>query len=72
LQGGFFDHADRLFHSLSSTYTNATTNSADVKELIPEMFYQVQHHRTLPLSSPTAHANLPTTHHHLRLDSPLS
>ena len=35
LQGGFFDHADRLFYSLGSTYHNATTSSADVKELLP-------------------------------------
>ena len=39
LQGGFFDHADRLFHSIGTTYEHATTNTADVKELIPELFY---------------------------------
>jgi hypothetical protein len=39
LQGGFFDHADRLFHSIGTTYHHATNNSADVKELPPEMYY---------------------------------
>ena len=39
LQGGFFDHADRLFHSFDSTFRNACTSSSDVKELIPELFY---------------------------------
>ncbi|XP_047961281.1 BEACH domain-containing protein B isoform X2 [Salvia hispanica] len=39
LQGGKFDHADRLFHSIESTYRNCLTNTSDVKELIPEFFY---------------------------------
>ena len=39
LQGGFFDHADRLFHSIGTTYDHATTNSGDVKELPPELYY---------------------------------
>ena len=39
LQGGFFDHADRLFHSIGTTYAHACANSADVKELTPELFY---------------------------------
>ena len=39
LQGGVFDHADRLFHDVGATYRNATTNSADVKEAIPELYY---------------------------------
>lgn len=38
-QDGKFDHADRLFHSLDSTWTNVLNGSADVKELIPEFFY---------------------------------
>ena len=42
LQGGFFDHADRLFYSLGSTYHNATTSSADVKELLPDLFYNAE------------------------------
>eukprot|EP00966_Prymnesium_polylepis_P149108 3445284-Prymnesium_polylepis.1 len=40
LQGGTFDHADRMFHAMGSTFHNATSNSGDVKELIPELFYQ--------------------------------
>ncbi|CAJ2641153.1 unnamed protein product [Trifolium pratense] len=39
LQGGKFDHADRLFHSLEATFRNCLTNTSDVKELIPEFFY---------------------------------
>ncbi|KAI4337584.1 hypothetical protein L6164_015981 [Bauhinia variegata] len=39
LQGGKFDHADRLFQSIESTYNNCLTNTSDVKELIPEFFY---------------------------------
>ena len=40
LQGGRFDHADRLFHSVAATYRNCTQSSSDVKELIPEFYYQ--------------------------------
>ncbi|XP_024170395.1 BEACH domain-containing protein B isoform X2 [Rosa chinensis] len=39
LQGGKFDHADRLFQSIESTYQNCLSNTSDVKELIPEFFY---------------------------------
>lgn len=39
LQGGKFDHADRLFHSIGGTYQNCLSNTSDVKELIPEFFY---------------------------------
>ena len=41
LQGGRFDHADRLFHSLRETYEHIVEagNTSDVKELVPEMFY---------------------------------
>lgn len=40
LQGGEFDHADRLFSSLLDTWLSASQgNTADVKELIPEFFY---------------------------------
>ncbi|BBM99563.1 hypothetical protein MPTK1_1g22060 [Marchantia polymorpha subsp. ruderalis] len=39
LQGGKFDHADRLFHSISGAYANCLTNTSDVKELVPEFFY---------------------------------
>ncbi|GJP81202.1 hypothetical protein CLOP_g11369 [Closterium sp. NIES-67] len=40
LQGGKFDHADRLFHSVAVTWANCLTNTSDVKELTPEFFYQ--------------------------------
>ncbi|XP_077215298.1 binding protein isoform X2 [Tasmannia lanceolata] len=39
LQGGKFDHADRLFQSIESTYRNCLSNTSDVKELVPEFFY---------------------------------
>ena len=38
LQGGKFDHADRLFHSVQKTWENCLTSSSDLKELIPEWF----------------------------------
>lgn len=38
-QGGKFDHADRLFHSIEGAYRNCLTHTSDVKELIPEFFY---------------------------------
>ena len=39
IQGGKFDHADRLFQSIESTYRNCLSNTSDVKELTPEFFY---------------------------------
>lgn len=41
LQGGQFDHADRLFNSVKDTWTSAAgkSNTSDVKELIPEFYY---------------------------------
>ena len=40
LQGGHFDLADRMFHSIRETWLSAAKNNmADVKELIPEFFY---------------------------------
>ena len=40
LQGGHFDLADRLFHSIKDNWMSASKNNmADVKELIPEFFY---------------------------------
>ncbi|WOL03138.1 protein SPIRRIG-like [Canna indica] len=41
LQGGQFDHADRLFNSVRDTWISAAgkSNTSDVKELIPEFFY---------------------------------
>ncbi|CAN1849491.1 BEACH domain-containing protein B, partial [Linum perenne] len=38
-QGGKFDHADRLFHSIESTFRNCLSNTSDVKELTPEFYY---------------------------------
>ena len=40
LQGGRFDHADRLFHSVADTWDNCLHNTSDVKELTPEFFSQ--------------------------------
>ncbi len=40
LQGGKFDHADRMFHSIPTAWWNALHGTSDVKELIPEFFYQ--------------------------------
>ena len=41
LQGGQFDHADRLFNSIRDTWLNAAGkgNTSDVKEPSPEFFY---------------------------------
>lgn len=41
LQGGQFDHADRLFNSVRDTWLSAAGkgNTSDVKELVPEFFY---------------------------------
>ncbi|KAJ2950075.1 hypothetical protein O0L34_g11414 [Tuta absoluta] len=40
LQGGHFDLADRMFHSIKEGWNSASKhNMADVKELIPEFFY---------------------------------
>lgn len=39
LQGGKFDHADRLFDSVPQTWNNVLTDINDTKELIPEFFY---------------------------------
>ena len=40
LQGGHFDLADRMFHSIEEAYNSASKNNmADVRELIPEFFY---------------------------------
>ena len=39
-QGGNFDLADRMFHSIPDAWKSASeTNMADIKELIPEFFY---------------------------------
>ena len=40
LQGGHFDLADRMFHSVEEAWNSASRNNmADVRELIPEFFY---------------------------------
>ncbi|XP_072959658.1 BEACH domain-containing protein C2 isoform X2 [Typha angustifolia] len=39
LQGGKFDHADRMFSNISSTWDGVLEDMSDVKELVPEMFY---------------------------------
>lgn len=40
LQGGHFDHPDRMFHSVREAWESASEKSnADVKELTPEFFY---------------------------------
>ena len=41
LQGGKFDHADRLFHDIAHTWQSAAHSTAglsDIKELIPEFY----------------------------------
>ncbi|KDD72785.1 Beige/BEACH domain-containing protein, partial [Helicosporidium sp. ATCC 50920] len=40
LQGGKFDHADRLFQSVAGAWHSCTHHSSDVKELVPEFFCQ--------------------------------
>lgn len=37
---GRFDYADRQFFSIPSTWANIYKTGLDVKELIPEFFYQ--------------------------------
>ena len=40
LQGGHFDHPDRLFHSIPQSWASASRlNTTDVRELIPEFYY---------------------------------
>ncbi|KUI69161.1 hypothetical protein VM1G_04873 [Cytospora mali] len=40
LQGGSFDHPDRLFYSIEGAWKSASRdNGTDVRELIPEFFY---------------------------------
>ncbi|OQU82107.1 hypothetical protein SORBI_3006G173200 [Sorghum bicolor] len=39
LQGGKFDHADRMFSDISGTWDSVLEDMSDVKELVPEMFY---------------------------------
>lgn len=39
LQGGKFDHADRMFSDIGSTWNGVLEDMSDVKELVPELFY---------------------------------
>ncbi|BBN15012.1 hypothetical protein MPTK1_6g16270 [Marchantia polymorpha subsp. ruderalis] len=39
IQGGKFDHADRMFFDMSSTWNGVLEDMSDVKELVPELFY---------------------------------
>lgn len=40
LQGGSFDHADRMFYSVEKAWNSASQmNTTDVRELTPEFFY---------------------------------
>eukprot|EP01129_Flabellula_baltica_P008882 TRINITY_DN3552_c0_g1_i1.p1 TRINITY_DN3552_c0_g1~~TRINITY_DN3552_c0_g1_i1.p1 ORF type:complete len:751 (-),score=138.88 TRINITY_DN3552_c0_g1_i1:2-2080(-) len=39
IQGGSFDHPDRLFSSIPLSWESCLYNSGDVRELIPEFFY---------------------------------
>lgn len=40
LQGGTFDHPDRLFYSVGKAWSSASSeNMTDVRELIPEFYY---------------------------------
>ncbi|XP_052194937.1 BEACH domain-containing protein C2 [Diospyros lotus] len=39
LQGGKFDHADRMFSDIDATWKGVLEEMSDVKELVPEMFY---------------------------------
>jgi len=40
LQGGKFDHADRLFNSVGKAWLSSSRdNTTDIRELIPEFFY---------------------------------
>lgn len=43
LQGGHFDHPDRMFDSIPGAWESASEkNNGDVRELIPEFFYQAE------------------------------
>ncbi|KAG0502918.1 hypothetical protein HPP92_002990 [Vanilla planifolia] len=39
LQGGNFDHADRMFSDIAGTWKGVLEDMSDLKELVPEMFY---------------------------------
>ena len=37
LQGGKFDHADRMFYDIGSTWNGVLEDMSDVKELVPAL-----------------------------------
>ncbi|KAF6160293.1 hypothetical protein GIB67_019062 [Kingdonia uniflora] len=39
LQGGKFDHTDRMFSDIGTTWSGVLEDMSDVKELVPELFY---------------------------------
>ncbi|KAI4313047.1 hypothetical protein MLD38_037824 [Melastoma candidum] len=39
LQGGKFDHADRMFSDIAATWNGVLEDMSDVKELVPELFF---------------------------------
>ena len=39
LQGGKFDHPNRMFSSMKAAWSNCQRDTSDVKELIPEFYY---------------------------------
>lgn len=39
LQGGHFDHADRMFGDIAGTWSGCLEDMADVKELVPEFYH---------------------------------
>lgn len=44
LNGGRFDHPDRLFHSMVDTWKSVLTSDSDVKELLPEFYMTSEFH----------------------------
>lgn len=42
LQGGRFDHPDRMFNSVADAYKNCFNNMSDFKELTPEFYDTTQ------------------------------
>ncbi|XP_010523698.1 PREDICTED: BEACH domain-containing protein C2 isoform X2 [Tarenaya hassleriana] len=39
LQGGKYDHVDRMFSDIAATWNSVLEEMSDVKELVPELFY---------------------------------
>ena len=54
LQGGHFDCPDRLFHDVRASWASCTRGMGDVRELVPELYYQphaLVNHNALPLGA---------------------